>query len=62
MFLITLVTSTEDLIDIESALKNSKEFGIKDLSTSYKIKGLQIVEGKVLTDKKNIKYSKIFEG
>ncbi|CAI2381758.1 unnamed protein product [Moneuplotes crassus] len=60
-FLLTLVLGSENLIELDQALKNSEEFGIKNLQKSYHIKNLQIVEGKLLTDAQHIKYSKIFE-
>ncbi|CAI2378685.1 unnamed protein product [Moneuplotes crassus] len=60
-FLLILVLGSENLIEINEALKNSEEFGIKDLQKSYHIKDIQIVEGKLLTEKKHIGYSKIFD-
>lgn len=60
-FLLTLVLPTENLVLKEQALLSSKELGIKDLNNSYHIKDLQIVEGKVLTDEKHIRYSRYFE-
>lgn len=60
-FLLILVLGSENLIELNQALKNSEEFGIKDLQKSYHIKDIQIVEGKLLTDQRHIGYSKTFE-
>ena len=59
--MLILVSGNDCVINKEDALKNAESFGIKDISKSYHIDNLQIVEGKILTEDKYIRYSKIFE-
>jgi len=61
-FLLILVLGSDNLINREQAIRNWEEFGIKNLDQSYHIENLVIVEGKVLTENKYIRCSKIFEG
>lgn len=61
-FLLLLVVGSDNLINKEKAMKNSEDFGIKNLENSYNIDNLQIIEGKILTEEKYIRYSKVFEG
>jgi hypothetical protein len=50
-FLLTLILSADNLIPRDKIIKDAKEFGIKDLSSSYVLPKLSIVEGKIVTDK-----------
>ena len=59
--LLLLMIPSEQIIPKDDCLNNPKEFGITNLESPYIIDDLQIINGKILADKKYLKYSKVFE-